>query len=142
MKYEDGIHKITFSSCRDFVKTQISNTGNTDFANYWIGHKPEKYNYWTTSGNMKIDEKTRTELFKKVEHLLIYLDKDQVIEVTQDFKSRQDIHKKEIENLKHQLTETRRSFEKMQKRQDEDQLFREEMQRQMNIVVQSLSDKK
>ncbi len=143
MKYEDGIHKITFSSCRDFVKTQISNTGNTDFANYWIGHKPEKYNYWTTSGNMKIDEKTRTELFKKVEHLLIYLDKDQVIEVTQDFKSRQDIHKKEIENLKHQLTETQEAFEKMQKRQDErDQLFREEMQRQMNIVVQSLSDKK
>ena len=54
----------------------------------------------------------------------------------------QDIHKKEIENLKHQLTETQEAFEKMQKRQDErDQLFREEMQRQMNIVVESLSDK-
>jgi len=120
MTYEDGIHKITFSSCRDYVKTCISNTGNTDFANYWIGHKPEKYNYWTSSGNMKIDEKTRTELFRKVEHLLIYLDKDQVIEVTQDLKSRADIHKKEIENLKHQLTETQEAFEKVKQEKSHD----------------------
>lgn len=76
IRYEDGIHKITFSSCRDYVKTMIGNTGNTDFANYWIGYKPEKYNYWTSSGSKKIDETTRTELFKAIEHLLLYLDKD------------------------------------------------------------------
>lgn len=118
MKYEDGIHKITFSSCRDYVKTMISNTGNTDFAEYWIGHKG-KFNYWTSKGKKEIDAKTRTELFKKVEHLLIYLDKDQVVEVTKDLESRADVHKEEITQLKRELTKTQDVMKKMQQENTE-----------------------
>lgn len=102
MKYEDGIHKITFSSCRDYVKTVISNTGNTDFAEFWIGHKG-KFNYWTSKGKKEIDSKTRTGLFKKIESQLIYLDKDLVIEVTQDNRSKIDAQKEVIDRLSKRL---------------------------------------
>lgn len=117
MKYEDGIHKITFSSCRDYVKTIISNTGNTDFAHYWIGHKG-KYNYWTSGGTKKIDETTRTELFKNIQHLLIYLDKDQVLEVTQDNTSKINAQSQEIKMMKDQIKNMWQMIESKDKLQD------------------------
>ena len=106
-KFEDGIHKITFMTCRDFVNTQIRNKGYERFAEYWIGHKGQ-YDYWTSRGSSEFDEQTRIDLFRQVQHLFIYLDKDEVLKITKEYDSKIETGKEEIQSLKLQLEKLRR----------------------------------
>lgn len=114
-KFEDGIHKITFMTCRDFVNTQIRNARFERFAEYWIGHKGQ-YDYWTSRGSSEFDEQTRIDLFRKVQHLFIYLDKDEVLKITKEYDSKIEAESNEIRNLSEEIIRLRENYKKMELR--------------------------
>jgi hypothetical protein len=74
--------KITFHSFRRFVKTTISDLGYQDFSEFFIGHVGSEYHTQT--------EAKKTELFRKIEPYLTFLDVAQLEARGADQQTRMD----------------------------------------------------
>src|SRR5665648_326971 len=97
--------KITLHSFRRFVKTTISDLGYSDYSEWFIGHAGSTY--WRKKDNEK------TEIFKKIEPYLTFLDTQQLerqgadlqtkIEELQDInqllRNKQNEREEQIKNL-------------------------------------------
>ncbi|MFZ0514606.1 MAG: site-specific integrase [Candidatus Nitrosopolaris sp.] len=97
---EDGNQrrrKITLHSFRRFVKTTISDLGYADFSEWFIGHSGSTY--WTKKDSEK------AEIFRKIEHYLIFLNIPQLERQGADIQTK-------VEELE-QLNQSMRDRDKM-----------------------------
>jgi integrase len=88
-------HKVTLKTFRDFVKSTISDLGYSDFSEWMIGHAGSTY--------YQKSEKERTELFRKLEHYLTYLDVESFEAKGADFEARTEQVMAENLTLKQQV---------------------------------------
>ena len=85
--------KITLHSFRRFVKSTISDLGNSDYSEYYIGHQGSVY--WTRSAKEIVD------LFLKVEPALTFMDMSSIEQHGKDVESRLEF----MERQNRELTE-------------------------------------
>lgn len=110
-RHEDRRHHITLKSFRAFVRSQISDQGHLDYAEYHIGHKNSPY--WKRTDAVKY------ETFKKIEPAITYLNIDAISEYKKDVQSRQDIHEDEISALNKRYVDLQSERSNEQKRIEE-----------------------
>jgi hypothetical protein len=92
---DNGRRQITFKSFRDFVYSEIDQLGDTQLAEWHIGHK--KSTYWSRSLEDKI------KAFRNVESALTYLSADSIAASTQDLQSQNKVLRGELIGLKQQF---------------------------------------
>jgi integrase len=110
--------QISFHSFRRYVYTKASNTGNTSFAEWLIGHIGSEY--------YEDHEDEARKLYIQTMKYLTFLDFPTVENIGRDFESKLAEKDKEIEKIKSEYSKYSKEIEKIQEKQKNlDRLFEE-----------------